>query len=218
MNSDVMVMVQGVSKSFKGREVLRDASMSIAPGIICGLQGPNGSGKSVLFRMIVGLQRPDTGVITLDPSLKRLGDDFPTNVGVVIDRPAYLGGLTGLENMHELARIRGRIGEAQIIEAMERVGLDPGIAQKVRDYSLGMKQKLSIAQAFMEEQKLLILDEAFNGLDDSSVARVRDLLIELRQEGRTIILTSHNQADIDAVCDEVWKIDGQRLHRVQPAV
>lgn len=217
MHSDCMVAVQGVSKSFKGRDVLRDASMSISPGTICGLQGPNGSGKSVLFRMIVGLQRPDAGAIDLDPTLKRPGDDFPTNVGVVIDRPAYLGGLTGQENLRELARIRGLVGETQIVEALERVGLDPGITQKVRNYSLGMKQKLSIAQAFMEGQKLLILDEAFNGLDDSSVTRVRELLMELRQEGRTIILTSHNQADIDAVCDDVWKIDGQRLHQVRSA-
>ena len=215
MNSDCMVTVHDVSKSFKGRDILRGASMSVPTGRICGLQGPNGSGKSVLFRMIVGLRRPDSGVIRLHPVLKRPGDDFPTDVGVVIDRPSYLGGLTGRQNLHELAQIRGLAGEAQIIEAMERVGLDPGLTQKVRNYSLGMKQKLSIAQAFMEEQKLLILDEAFNGLDDSSVARIRGLLRELREEGRTIILTSHNQADIDAVCDDVWRIDEQRLHQVR---
>lgn len=210
-----LVHIDNVSKSFKGTEIFRSASMEIEESRIHGLQGPNGSGKSVLFKMIVGLQQPDSGSIRLDPSLKNPRADFPTEVGVVIDRPAYLGHLTGLENLLDLARIRRAIGPDEAVAAMERVGLDPNLSQKVRNYSLGMKQKLSIAQAFMEGQKLIILDEAFNGLDDSSVERIRSLLQELREDGRTVLLTSHNQADIDAVCQNVWKIDQMQIHRAK---
>ncbi|UQN31524.1 ABC transporter ATP-binding protein [Brachybacterium kimchii] len=210
-----MVAIEGVSKSFRGAEVFNSASMDVLENRICGLQGPNGTGKSVLFKMIVGLQRPDSGDIKLDASLKSSHADFPTEVGAVIDRPAYLGGLTGMENLLDLARIRRVVSRDQVAEAMEKVGLNPGTQQKVRNYSLGMKQKLSIAQAFMEDQRLIILDEAFNGLDDSSVERIRSLLHELQEDGRTILLTSHNQGDIDAVCDDVWKIDQGQLHRVR---
>ena len=132
--------------------LFENASMQIRSGSITGLQGPNGSGKSVLFKMIVGLNRPDQGVIELEPSLQGDGRDFPTDVGIVIDRPAYIGGMTGLGNLVDLARIRRLITEDEAAAAMERVGLDPEAPQKVRDYSLGMKQKLSIAQAFMEGQ------------------------------------------------------------------
>lgn len=210
-----LVHIDNVSKSFKGTEIFRSASMEIEENRIHGLQGPNGSGKSVLFKMIVGLQRPDFGSIRLDQSLRSPRADFPTEVGVVIDRPAYLGHLTGLENLLDLARIRRVIGPDEAAAAMERVGLDPSLKQKARNYSLGMKQKLSIAQAFMEGQKMIILDEAFNGLDDSSVERIRTLLHELREEGRTVLLTSHNQADIDAVCQNVWKIDQLQICRTR---
>lgn len=213
--AQTMVAIEDISKKFRGAQVFNSASMEVRENRICGLQGPNGSGKSVLFKMTVGLQRPDSGSIRLDPSLKSSYADFPTEVGVVIDRPAYLGGLTGMENLLNLARIRRIASQDHVAEAMEKVGLNPETQQKVRDYSLGMKQKLSIAQAFMENQRLIILDEAFNGLDDSSVERIRALLRELRDDGRTIFLTSHNQGDIDAVCDDVWKIDQAQLHRVR---
>lgn len=208
------IAVRGVSKKFRELSLFDEASMQVGVGDIVGLQGPNGSGKSVLFKMIVGLNRPDRGGIELDPSLMGEGRDFPTEVGIVIDRPAYIGGMTGLENLLDLARIRRVVSEDEVVVAMERVGLEPTARQKVRDYSLGMKQKLSIAQAFMEGQRLLLLDEAFNGLDQSSVHRIRELLGELRDEGRTILLTSHNQEDIDATCDEVWRIEGRQLLHV----
>ena len=165
MNTPAIVL-RDVSKKFRELTLFENASMQIRSGSITGLQGPNGSGKSVLFKMIVGLNRPDQGVIELEPSLQGDGRDFPTDVGIVIDRPAYIGGMTGLGNLVDLARIRRLITEGEAAAAMERVGLDPEAPQKVRDYSLGMKQKLSIAQAFMEGQRLLLLDEAFNGLDE----------------------------------------------------
>ncbi|MDO5500278.1 MAG: ATP-binding cassette domain-containing protein, partial [Propionibacteriaceae bacterium] len=149
----------------------------------------------------------------LDPQFSKPGDDFPTSVGLIIDRPGYLPGLTGMQNLQELAKIRAVAAQADIVAAMERVGLPPGTRQRVRNYSLGMKQKLAIAQSFMEGQQLLLLDEAFNGLDASSVKNIRSLLTELRDEGRTIVITSHNQADIDAVCDDVWLLDAQQFER-----
>lgn len=205
----------GVSKSFKGVPVLRDVTIEFPKGEIVGIQGPNGSGKSVLFKLLCGFVFPDSGEVFVDAAYRDPGDSFPTGAGVIIDRPGYLPGLTGQQNLWELARIRKRIGRSTVIEAMQRVGLDPDAKQRMRNYSLGMKQKVAIAQAFMEGQQLLLLDEAFNGLDATSVAATRELLLELHAEGRTIIITSHNQADIDAVCNQVWRIDDHKLARIR---
>ncbi|MDN5717222.1 MAG: ABC transporter ATP-binding protein [Janibacter sp.] len=189
--------------------------LEIHQGKIHGIQGPNGSGKSVIFKLICGFLTPDSGEVLVHDSLKRPGDTFPTGFGVIIDRPGFLGGSTGLDNLLELAKIQGRVGRDEVVAAMERVGLQPGARQKVRNYSLGMKQKLALAQAFMEGQQALLLDEPFNALDRSSVEIVRQLLMELRAEGRTIVLTSHNQADIDALCDHVWLLDDHALEPVR---
>ena len=211
MNTPAIVL-RDVSKKFRELTLFENASMQVRSGSITGLQGPNGSGKSVLFKMIVGLNRPEVRESSSwNRRCRATGGTFRANVGIVIDRPAYIGGMTGLGNLVDLARIRRLITEGEAAAAMERVGLDPEAPQKVRDYSLGMKQKLSIAQAFMEGQRLLLLDEAFNGLDEPSVHRIRALLAELREEGRTILLTSHNQGDIDAVCDDVWRVEQQGL-------
>lgn len=205
-----------VSKSFKGLDVLADVNLSVPCGSLCGIQGSNGSGKSVLFKLICGFVSPDSGSIWLSPDLREKGDSYPTGIGAIIDRPGYLPGLTGLENLLELASIRKRASRDDVTLAMERVGLAPGTKQHVRHYSLGMKQKLAIAQAFMEDQQLLLLDEAFNGLDVSSVETIRQLLRDLRAEGRTIVITSHQQEDIDTLCDSVWRINRHTLEPVTP--
>ncbi|MFV0428096.1 MAG: ATP-binding cassette domain-containing protein [Arachnia sp.] len=208
---DNVATISEVSKAFKGLQVLEDVNLAVPCGSLLGIQGANGSGKSVLFKLMIGLMVPDTGTVWISPELKDKGDAYPTNVGVIIDRPGYLPNLTGLENLLELAAIRKKASRADVEAAMERVGLSPGVRQVVRHYSLGMKQKLAIAQSFMENQQLLLLDEAFNGLDATSVEATRVLLRDLHQEGRTIVITSHQQSDIDALCDSVWRIDNRTL-------
>lgn len=211
-----LVDVKDVSIAFGSTPVLSHASLAIDEHDFMGVQGPNGSGKSVLFKLIVGFLKPDSGRVVVSPKLKSAGEDFPSKIGIIIDRPGFIGGLTGFDNLRRLAAIRGLIGDQQIEEALHRVGLAPNLRQSVRHYSLGMKQKLALAQAFMEGQPLLLLDEPFNGLDKTSVRDIRALLHELHEEGRTIVMTSHNQEDIDELCTSVYELDRMQFDRVRP--
>lgn len=192
-----VITVRGVSKSYKGRDLYRNVNFDINEGSITSVAGPNGTGKSVLFRLLCGFLAPDSGTITIDPRYMSGRRSFPERFGVIIDRPAYLAGKTGLANLQDLAAIRGQIGDDKIKETMQRVGLDPELTQKVRHYSLGMKQKLALAQAMMEDPEVLILDEPFNALDADSVDGLRRIFQDLNQRGATIVFTSHNQEDID---------------------
>jgi ABC-2 type transport system ATP-binding protein len=208
------IELTGVSKSYRGRRLFSGVDLTIERGRVYAVQGPNGSGKSVLFKILSRFVRPDSGEVHIAPDLCDRNGVLPVRFGVIIDRPGYISGLSGIDNLRTLARIRDEIGDAEIRAAMERVGLNPDTEQKVRHYSLGMKQKLALAQAFMENQQLLILDEPFNALDVDSVARIRTLLHELHEEGRTIVMTSHNQEDVDALAEHVFRINGERLEVV----
>ncbi|MFT4051187.1 MAG: ABC transporter ATP-binding protein [Microbacterium sp.] len=192
-----MIEVEQMSKSYRGRFLYKDASFTIEKGQVTAVSGPNGSGKSVLFRLLCGFLAPDSGVVRIDPAYLSKGRDFPERFGVVIDRPAYLAGKTGMDNLRELAAIRGVISDDDIRSTMRRVGLDPELRQKVRHYSLGMKQKLALAQAFMENPDVLILDEPFNALDADSALCVKEIIRELNAAGVTVVFTSHNATDVD---------------------
>ena len=209
-----MIKLEQVTKGYQGNPLFADVDLTIQKGDIGGITGPNGSGKSVLFKMICGFIHPDAGTITVRNEQLGPTRRFPENVGVIIDRPGYIAHKSGFENLKQLAAIRTVITDADIEQAMRTVGLQPGNRQKVKQYSLGMKQKLAIAQAIMEQQDILILDEAFNALDHDSVLRLRELLLSFKKEGKTIILTSHNQQDIDALCDSVYRINQGRLEQV----
>ncbi|AOT00494.1 multidrug ABC transporter ATP-binding protein [Exiguobacterium sp. Leaf187] len=209
-----MIKLEQVTKGYQGNPLFADVDLTIQKGDIVGITGPNGSGKSVLFKMICGFIHPDAGTITVRNEQLGPTRRFPENVGVIIDRPGYIAHKSGFENLKQLAAIRKVITDADIEQAMRTVGLQPGNRQKVKQYSLGMKQKLAIAQAIMEQQDILILDEAFNALDHDSVLRLRELLLSFKKEGKTIILTSHNQQDIDALCDSVYRINQGRLEQV----
>lgn len=206
-----VITVDTVSKSYRGRALYRETTFEIGEGAITSLAGPNGSGKSVLFRMLCGFLAPDSGTITIDPRYLSKGRAFPDRFGVIIDRPAYLAGRTGLQNLQELAAIRRRIGDRKIKETMHLVGLDPDLKQNVRQYSLGMKQKLSLAQALMEDPEVLILDEPFNALDAESVSNLRRILKTLNAHGVTILFTSHAQDDIDALATVRLKIADEKV-------
>lgn len=200
-----------VSKSFKGIPVLTGVNLHVSEGFCYSVEGPNGSGKSVLFRLMCGFLQPDAGIVEIAPSL--MGDKriFPEAFGVVIDRPGYLRNRTGRENLGALAAIRGTIGTEQIDEAMARVGLDPEAPQKVGAYSLGMKQKLALAQAFMEGQRVLLLDEPFNALDTSAVTQMTSLLRSFLDEGRTIVFSSHHRSEIDSLANVKLGIENRTL-------
>ncbi|MBU5468724.1 ATP-binding cassette domain-containing protein [Virgibacillus sp. MSJ-26] len=206
-----LIKLSNVSKSFKGISLFSNVNVSFKEGKIYGIKGHNGSGKSVLFKMICGFINPDDGEIVIDSKYMKNDNDFPENFGVIIDRPGFIGSKTGLENLKSLASIKGEISEKEICMAMEAVGLDPSIKQKMRNYSLGMKQKIAVAQSFMENQSVLILDEPFNALDVDSVKKIRNLLLGFKKEGKTIILTSHNQEDLDFLCDEQMRINNYTL-------
>lgn len=203
----VLISLKNVKKSFKNIELFNDINIEFKRGKIYGLIGPNGSGKSVLFKMICGFIKPDSGEIYIHSDFMDAKHDFPRSFGIIIDRPAYISNKTGFENLKRLAGIQNIISEEDIKKTMIQVGLEWDAKQKVKDYSLGMKQKLSIAQAIMENQEVLILDEPFNGLDKNSVISIRKLLLDLHKEGKTIILTSHNQEDIVCLCEVVYEIE-----------
>lgn len=206
------IELRKVSKSFGHRRILREVSLSVERGKTVGLVGANGSGKSVLFKILCGFEKPDNGDIYVrGRQLGKNGRDFPDNMGVFINSPGFIGIYSGFQNLKFLADIQGRIGEEEIAEAMDKVGLDPSDKTKVAHYSLGMKQKLGLAQAIMEVQDILILDEPFNALDYKTYEDVRTIIRMLKAEGKTIFLTSHRYKDIDQLCDQVYSIEDGRL-------
>ena len=210
-----LIELKNVSKSYKGLSLFENTSVSFEKGKVYGIVGHNGSGKSVLFKMICGFVFPDQGSVFVRGEELGKNKRFPENLGIIIERPGYLGDKTGLENLRYLADIQNNITDEKIKETMEKVGLHHTIKQKVKNYSLGMKQKLAIAQAIMEDQEILLLDEPFNGLDVDSVENIRALLKELNEEGKTIILTSHNNEDIEILCEHVYRIRSNNLEQLQ---
>lgn len=200
-----------VSKSFSNRPILREVSLTVESGSTVGIVGSNGSGKSVLFQVICGFLTPDSGTVQVRGKPLGQGRDFPENVGVLINSPGFIGLDTGLQNLRYLAGIRGMIGDNEIRATMQKVGLDPEDRTKVEHYSLGMKQKLGLAQAIMEGQDILILDEPFNALDFKTYNDTKELIRILHAEGKTILLTSHNYADIETLCNQVYVLDGGTL-------
>lgn len=207
-----IIDVVNVSKKFGSETVVNDVSLSLDKGKIYGIIGRNGSGKTVLFKMIIGFLRPSSGKIFVDGLEIGKDTDFAKETGIIIETPGFLGGLSGYKNLEYLASINNKIGKAEIREYMGKVGLDPDNRKKVRKYSLGMRQRLGIAQAIMENPHILILDEPMNGLDKQGVEDMRTLFLNLKKQGVTILLASHNREDIDILCDKVYEIDDGYLH------
>ena len=205
---DVAVSVQDLYKSFGEDEVLKGVTRDFEEGKIHGIVGNNGSGKTVLMKCICGFLRPTRGKVLVRYREVGKDMDFPENMGIIIETPGFLPGLTGMKNLRLLASLQKKAGTETIADAIRRVGLDPALKKPVGKYSLGMRQRLGIAQAIMENPSLLILDEPLNGLDKHGVQEMRALIKGLRDEGKTILLASHNQGDIDELCDTVCEMDG----------
>lgn len=214
----IAIRVQNVSKRFGTETVLHDVSYDFEEGFIHGIVGNNGSGKTVLMKCICGFLLPTSGKIFV--SNKQVGKDmdFPDNIGIIIETPGFLPNLSGMKNLSILASLKHKITQSEIASAIQRVGLDPKMKKPVGKYSLGMRQRLGIAQAIMENPSVLILDEPFNGLDKTGAVQMRELIKELREQGKTILVASHNQTDIDELCDTVCEMDAGILTaiRVQP--
>ncbi|MGN8750619.1 ATP-binding cassette domain-containing protein [Oscillospiraceae bacterium HCP3S3_D12] len=205
---ETCIEVQNVVKRFRDQVVLKNVSISFEKGQIHGIVGRNGSGKTVLFKCICGLMHPEEGVIFVNG--KRVGRDvdMPEDIGAIIEAPGFLPNYSGYKNLRFLANIRRKIGKEEILNVLKTVGLDPESRKHVGKYSLGMRQRLGIAQAIMEDPEILILDEPMNGLDNAGVQDIRALLLELKAQGKTILLASHNHEDIAALCDTVHEMDG----------
>ena len=201
------ISVQTVSKFFGDTQVLREVSREFEEGRVHGIVGNNGSGKTVLMKCICGFLPPTKGRILVRGKQVGRDMDFPDDTGIIIETPGFLPGLTGVKNLELLASLRRRVDRAGIRDTIRRVGLDPDSKKPVGKYSLGMRQRLGIAQAIMENPSILILDEPFNGLDKNGVADMRSVIKGLREQGKTIILASHNQMDIDELCDTVCEMD-----------
>lgn len=210
----ICIEVQNVSKQYAGQWILKNVSLKIEHGTTVGLLGANGSGKSVLFKTICGMTKPDSGHVVVDGVTLGQTVDFPANVGVFINSPGFIGIYSGFKNLRFLADIRGVIDDEAIRNAMQKVGLDPNNKTKVDHYSLGMKQKLGLAQAIMEDQDILVLDEPFNALDFKTYNDVKEIIRLLQAEGKTILLTSHNYDDIKQLCDVIYIIDNKQVEPV----
>ena len=205
--SDIVVDVQRISKSFGNEKVLKDVSLQLERGKIHGIIGRNGSGKTVLMKCICGFLRPTVGKVIVFGKTISTDCDFAPDTGMLIETPGFLIHETGLKNLLWLAKLGKCATREKGANLIRVVGLDPAMKKKVGQYSLGMRQRLGIAQALLDDPSLLILDEPMNGLDKNGVKDIRSLLIDLKAQGKTILLASHFAQDIDELCDTVHEMD-----------
>ena len=203
------VILSGVNKTIKGADILRGIDLKLHGGKIYGLYGSNGSGKTMLLRAIAGLIHIDSGSIVINGKQLHKDSDFPESIGVVIENPEFWDGYTGFENLKMLASIKKKINNDAIRNTLERVGLGPSDKRTVKKYSLGMKQKLGIAQAIMESPDIILLDEPTNALDKKSTENIRSIIAEEAARGAIVVVASHVEADLD-ICDIRYEmIDGE---------
>jgi len=209
-----MISVEHVSLTIGRAQILRDVSAQFEEGQIHGIVGRNGSGKTMLMKCICGFIRPTEGQIIVNGN--RVGEDvdFPPDLGLLIETPGFVPYYSGLKNLTLLAAINRRASRETLNACMEQLGLDNAKHKRVSKYSMGMRQRLGIAQTIMEDPKLLILDEPLNGLDEQGVVEIRERLLELKRRGKTILLSSHNSEDIDLLCDTVCNMANGVLSNV----
>lgn len=207
MSTEPVITVEHVGLTIGKNVILKDINMEMERGKIYGFIGRNGSGKTMLMRCICGFVRITDGKISVNN--QRIGEDvdFPSNIGIIIENPEFVPYYSGYKNLKLLADVKKRIGKEEIKNAMQMAGLNPNLRLHVGRYSLGMRQRLGIAQAIMEDPDILILDEPMNGLDNEGIEDVRTILIGLKEKGKTVIIASHNKEDIDILCDKVWNLE-----------
>lgn len=209
-----MIKIENVTKTFKENTVLNNVSINFEKGKIHGLIGRNGSGKTVLMKCICGFIPVTSGSITVRNKVISK-KNMPENIGLIIETPGFLPNYSGYRNLKFLADISGKANKNAIIRSIESVGLDPHSKKHVGKYSLGMRQRLGLAQAIMENPDLLILDEPMNGLDKDGVKDMRDYLLKLKEQGKTMLIASHSAEDIEILCDTVCEMDKGVLNKLK---
>ena len=210
-----VIVLENVCLTIKKHEILKNITHSFEKGKIHGLIGRNGSGKTMLMKCICGFIKATEGEIIVRDKKVGKDCDFPENSGIIIETPAFIPYYSGVKNLRLLAGLNGKITKEDVLETIQEVGLDPKLKLSVRKYSLGMRQRLGLAQAIMENPDILILDEPMNGLDNDGVADMRKYLLELKKQGKTIIIASHSAEDIEILCDTVCEMDKGVLTQIK---
>ena len=207
------IIIDDVSKNIKKLPIITNVSLHLESGKIYGLRGKNGAGKTMLLRLICGLVLPTSGKITIDNL--ELGKDlsFPDSLGILIENPGLITNYSGIKNLMTLASIKDEIDQHTIIDLMNYFDLDPNDNKKVKNYSLGMKQKIGIISAVMENPKIILLDEPLNGLDEESTQKVLDLLTNRKEKGALIIVASHDKEELDFLADEIIEMKTGKVLR-----
>ncbi len=207
MNENYYLKVENLSKEIKNARILNNINLNLNKGKIYGFRGKNGSGKTMLFRALCGLIKPTEGRVEIDGQVLGENISFPESVGVVIEYPGFLPNLNGYENLKLISEINNKVGAKEIKEIISAVGLDPEDKKKFKKYSLGMKQRLGIAQALMENPELIILDEPTNALDSDAVLLIKELLINMKNNNKLILLASHDKEELEVLSDEIFYIE-----------
>ncbi|MBQ8626191.1 MAG: ATP-binding cassette domain-containing protein [Agathobacter sp.] len=208
------LVVDHVSLTIKKAQLLKDVSFEMESGKVYGLRGRNGSGKTVLMKCICGFMKPTEGSITINGKQVHKDMDFLPDAGIIIEEPGFFPYYSGFQNLKLLAGVKNQITNEDIKNAIRAVGLDPEMKKSVGKYSLGMRQRLGIAQAIMENPNILILDEPTNGLDEEGVEWFRNFIMEQKKNGKMILLASHSKEDIDFLCDEIWYMEKGCLRKL----
>ncbi len=206
-----MIQVKDVSLIRNKKQILTHISLELERGKIYGLVGNNGSGKTMLMKCICGFVKPSSGVVVADNKVVGKDTDYLPDAGIIIETPGFIPYYSGFQNLKVLAGIRNKIKTEDIKSALDQVGLDVELKLPVKKYSLGMRQRLGLAQAMMENPSVLVLDEPMNGLDKHGVEEVRQLLLSLRKQGKLLVIASHNGEDIRILCDEVYELDNGKI-------
>ena len=214
-NENIIIKVVNLTKAYGNINVLDNVSVNFERGQIHGLVGRNGSGKTMLMKCICGFVMPTKGSIIVEGKIIGKDIDIPKNIGAIIENPGFLANYSGYNNLKFLASINKKIDKEQIRQTLKTVGLDPDSKKHVSKYSMGMRQRLGLAQALMEDPDILFLDEPMNGLDKRGVEEMRALFSRLREEGKTIIMANHSAEDIDKLCDTVYEMDLGVIHKVK---
>lgn len=209
------IKVEEVSLTLQKSEILKNISVDFEKGKIHGLIGRNGSGKTMLMKCICGFVKPTKGSIKVRGKIVGKDMDFPENTGMIIETPGFIPYYNGMKNLLLLAGLNKKVNKQQVAQVMEQVGLSPKLKRHVGKYSLGMRQRLGIAQAIMEQPDILILDEPMNGLDKDGVKDIRQLLLQLKEQKKTILIASHSAEDIDVLCDTVHEMDKGVITKVR---
>lgn len=211
-----MIQIEDLHFFSQEREILKGIDISFEKGKVHGIIGDNGSGKTVLLKCISGILNPTSGCIRIDGKLLGKDMEYYEDLRFFIDGPGYISYYSGYKNLALLAAIKNRISKEDVKDSLREVGLDPEDKRPVRKYSLGMKQRLGLAQVYMENPKLMILDEPMNSLDRSGVELMRQILLKRKEQGVTILISSHNEEDISILCDRIYEMEDGRLRDLSP--